>query len=137
MNGYAYMAMTDYPYATAFLNPMPGNPVNIAVAAFDGIMPQEPASDIAAPTQLGDLSARETQLLTALNASTNVYFNYNNQHNCTDFNDVEGTGTLDGAGWNVLACNQLAMPMGNGNNSMFKESTFDYAAYTGKNFIEA
>jgi len=34
MNGYAYMAMTDYPYYSEFLEPMPGYPVNVAAAFF-------------------------------------------------------------------------------------------------------
>jgi hypothetical protein len=51
------------------------------------------------------LSAREQLVLTALLNSANVYFNYSGQINCTDFNDVDATGNLDGAGWNVLACN--------------------------------
>ena len=32
MNGYAYMAMTNYPYESSFLEPMPGNPVNVSCA---------------------------------------------------------------------------------------------------------
>lgn len=37
MNAYVYMAMTNYPYPTNFLLPMPGWPVNVAAAYFDGI----------------------------------------------------------------------------------------------------
>jgi len=44
-------------------------------------------------------------VLKAILDSTNVYYNYTGEMNCTDFNDVDGTGNLDGAGWNVLACN--------------------------------
>jgi lysosomal Pro-X carboxypeptidase len=38
-NGYAYMAMTDYPYESDFLEPMPGFPIVEACKAFDGITP--------------------------------------------------------------------------------------------------
>jgi hypothetical protein len=82
------------------------------------------------------MTERETSLLTALAASTNVYFNStvaefptSGQYLCTDMGDVDGTGSLDGAGWNVLACNQLAMPIGYGDTSMFIPQEFDYVAY--------
>jgi lysosomal Pro-X carboxypeptidase len=35
-NGFTYMAMTNYPYASSFLEPMPGYPVNVSCKAFDG-----------------------------------------------------------------------------------------------------
>ena len=68
--------------------------------------------------------------MTALNASANVYFNYNNQTKCTNTSDTEGTGTLDAGGWDILACNELAMPSSNSKDSMFIEKKFDYDAYT-------
>jgi lysosomal Pro-X carboxypeptidase len=37
MNGYAYMAMTNYPYESSFLEPMPGYPVNVSAAYFDNL----------------------------------------------------------------------------------------------------
>ena len=42
MNGYAYMVMTDYPYESNFLEPMPGWPVKLAATYFDGIPAQKP-----------------------------------------------------------------------------------------------
>jgi len=42
MNGYAYMAMTNYPYPSSFLEPMPGYPVNVSAAFFDDILPAQP-----------------------------------------------------------------------------------------------
>lgn len=37
MNGYLYMAMTDYPYPAFFLEPMPGYPIKEAVVPFKSI----------------------------------------------------------------------------------------------------
>lgn len=33
-NGFVYMAMTDYPYDSSFLEPMPGYPINVSCKAF-------------------------------------------------------------------------------------------------------
>lgn len=65
------------------------------------------------------LTPRELDLQMALANSTNVYFNYTGQYPCTNLSDWEGTGSLDGFGWNILACNQLAMPIGMNEESMF------------------
>jgi len=76
------------------------------------------------------LTERESDLFKALAESTNIYFNYTGQYPCTNLSDWEGTGDLDGYGWNILACNQMAMPIGFPANSMFVETPFDYDAYT-------
>ena len=65
-----------------------------------------------------------------LNAVNVYFFNNSTTPNCTDFSDTDATGDLDGFGWNVLACNQLAMPCSNGVNSMFIAQPFDYDAFT-------
>lgn len=142
------MAMTDYPYPAAFLEPMPGWPIKEAVKPFADIdvladYQRKHAADANKPwytdiigkisghqEEKNGLTDRETQLFKALAQSTNVYFNYTGQYPCTNLSDWEGTGDLDGYGWNILACNQLAMPIGYGPDSMFIEQSFDYDAYT-------
>jgi lysosomal Pro-X carboxypeptidase len=134
-NGYQYMTMTDYPYEANFLEPMPAFPVKVAAAEFNDIpVSEDKAYKVHQKNKFSyetdePMTDRETELLTALAASTNVYFNYTGEYPCTDMGDVEGTGSLDGAGWNVLACNQLAMPIGYGEDSMFIPQSFDYEAY--------
>jgi len=39
-NGFAYMAMTDYPEAANFLNPMPAWPVNVSCEAYQNVTNQ-------------------------------------------------------------------------------------------------
>ncbi len=80
---------------------------------------------------MGGLNPREQLLFSTLLNAVNVYYNNNSTNpNCTDFDDTDGTGSLDGFGWNVLACNQMAMPCSNGPNSMFLAQPFDYDAFT-------
>jgi lysosomal Pro-X carboxypeptidase len=68
--------------------------------------------------------------LTALVGAANIYFNYSGQIPCFDTSNTDGTGTLAAGGWDVLACNQLAMPTSMGKDSMFIEAPFDYDGYT-------
>lgn len=59
--------------------------------------------------------------------TANVYFNSaKEQGYCVNFKDTGATGSLDGDAWNVLQCNQLAMPNSTGDNSMFLKYTYDY-----------
>jgi hypothetical protein len=69
-----------------------------------------------------------------LKNASDVYFNYKNDTEfCYDISDTSGSGTLAAGGWDVLACNQLAMPAGNGlaASSIFvdKDDIFDYDKY--------
>jgi Serine carboxypeptidase S28 len=76
------------------------------------------------------MTEREILLQSALAESTGIYFNYTGTYPCTNLSDWEGTGNLDGFGWNILACNQLAMPVGFNEESMFLPQPFDYDSYT-------
>jgi hypothetical protein len=130
MNGYSYMAMTNYPYASSFLTSMPAWPVNVSCEYFKDI-PAPTAENMARSAELKGLSPREALVFDAMLKSVNVYFFDNSSTpNCTDFSDTDATGDLDGFGWNVLACNQMAMPCSNGPNSMFISQPFDYNAFT-------
>lgn len=121
------MAMTDYPYASNFLNPQPAWPVNASCEAFKDINVTTPQKG---EPNVDPLTDYQREILTAVKAASDIYFNYTGQTNCTNYNDTDATGNLDGAGWNVLACNQLAMPTAMGAKSMFLEEPFDYDAYT-------
>lgn len=118
-NAFLYMAMTDYPYPSSFLQPMPAWPVNASCATYENITTDGKPS-----------LERNVTMLTALKNASDIYFNSSGQISCTDFDDTDATGNLDGAGWNVLACNQLFMPTSMGKNSMFIDDPTDYAANT-------
>lgn len=125
--------MTDYPYPANFLEPMPGYPVCLSTEPFEDIdlntTYYEKYPHLKDQESNG-FSDRELTLMNALANSTGVYFNYTGNYPCTNLSDWEGTGSLDGYGWNILACNQMFMPTGMGNDSMFIPLAIDYDANT-------
>lgn len=105
MNGYSYMAMTNYPYETTFLMHMPGCPVNVACKFFKDFPDPKPSSNTNRQVG-GSLNDTTKSIFKAIYNSTSVYFNHDKKEGfCTDISDTEATGELDGEGWNVLACN--------------------------------
>lgn len=110
---------------------MPAWPVTVSCKYLKDMDP--PTEDSLKRAENG-LSQREKDIFTAILKAVNVYFNGDSPTpECTDFTDTDATGELDGYGWNVLACNQLAMPTCNGPNSMFIDNTpFNYQDYTSK-----
>jgi lysosomal Pro-X carboxypeptidase len=122
------MAMTNYPTPANFLNPQPAWPVNRSCDVYEDIPPTQ---EFESRTPSNGLSDDEKKFLVAINNASNIYYNYTGQAKCVDFSDVEGTGTLDAGGWDVLACNQLAMPVAsNATTSMFPPEEWNYTAYT-------
>lgn len=132
MNGLTYMAMTDYPFESSFLTPMPAWPVNVSCEAFKDIAPLDTLGLEREPvTGDDDLTERQKLVLGGLKKAADVYFNYTGEEKCSDFSDISATGNLgDGGGWDALACNQIAMPMANSNESMFLADKWSYDDYT-------
>lgn len=126
-NGFAYMAMTDYPTPNSFLNPMPAWPVNKSCEVYKDIAP---SSEYERSDPANGLSDDEKKYLKAINDAANIYFNFTGQASCLNTSDGEATGTLAASGWDVLACNQLAMPVSDGPSSMFIQKNFDYSQYS-------
>ena len=114
-SAFVYMAMTDYPYPTSFLNPMPGNPVAHAVDAIELVL-------------VGNNSDWNQML--AMRAGAEVYYNFNNQSSCNDINPNTSAGDLGVLGWNYLACSTLIMPSGSdGVNDMFLPAPWNATEY--------
>jgi len=79
------------------------------------------------------LSDRQKEVFGAIKEAVSTYYNYTGQIKCNNISDQEGTGKLDGYGWNVLACNELIMPLAsNGETDMYLRREFDYEGYAGK-----
>ena len=64
VNGFLYMAMTDYPYSSSFLQPMPAWPVNASCSVFDNYT----------AANISKVPFYEQWAL--LKAASDIYFNY-------------------------------------------------------------
>ena len=108
------MAMVNYPYATSFIFPMPGNPVQHSCEQATNINP-----------------VNDEDYVVALNAAVQVYYNYTGTVTpCYNVSDPD-QGGLDADGWSILACNEMAMPIGqNGVTDMFLPAPWNYQEYT-------
>ena len=71
-NGFAYMAMTNYPTAASFLQPMPAWPVNVSCETYKDIPPTEEVKS----TPSNGLSDDEKKFLMAINNASNTYYNF-------------------------------------------------------------
>jgi len=126
-NAFAYMAMTDYPDAANFLRPMPAWPVNASCEYFKNVPNINDEDKEVYDPKSTALTERQKLVFGALRDAANVYFDYDKALGyCMDGKDTGATGNLAADGWNVLQCNQLAMPNSTGTNSMFIPYTFNY-----------
>jgi lysosomal Pro-X carboxypeptidase len=111
-NALTYMAMTNYPYETNFLQPMPAWPVTVSCS------------------KIQDLDPTDTwELMEGLRDSASVYYNSSGSLTCNQVNQqYEGDLGLDG--WDYLTCTTLMMPFSsNGVNDFFLVAEWDYEGF--------
>jgi lysosomal Pro-X carboxypeptidase len=106
-NAIIYMAMTDYPYPTGFLQPLPAWPVEAACVQV----------------------MKYSNVLTGLAQASGVYYNTTGDQKCFNINEGASAGLGD-ASWNYQACTELVLPVSsNGVNDMFLNQTWDINQY--------
>nr|GMC90388.1 lysosomal Pro-X carboxypeptidase-like [Ipomoea batatas] len=103
---YSYTAMTDYPTASNFLNPLPPYPVKQMCKAIDD-------------------PRHGSNTLEKLYAAVNIFYNYSGEVNCFDLINPPDPYGL--SGWTWQACTEMIMPTdGNRKDSIFPASEWDY-----------
>jgi len=107
------MAMVDYPYETNFVNPLPAWPVKVACERATELDPRN-----------------DSNYLIALQKAASTFYNYEGQMKCLNQTASDSSG-LDASGWNVMACNEMVMPMGStGVSDMFPQAYWNESSYT-------
>lgn len=105
---FTYMAMTDYPYPTNFLMPLPGWPVKAAC---------QPVINRGAVDLLGSVAD-----------AAGVYYNTSGSLTCFDILNTDISPGL-GDAWNYQACTELNLnTASNGVTDMFPPAPFDEQA---------
>lgn len=106
-DAYYTAAMTDYPVAANFVQPLPAYPVKQMCKAIDN-------------------PSGGTSLLSQLYSAVNVFYNYTGGSSCFDLRPTDPHGEDL---WQFQACTEMVMPMADDpKRSMFPYSTFDYKA---------
>lgn len=106
-SAYSYLAMTNYPYPTGFLMPLPGHPIKEVCKKIDSC-------------------PNGTSVLERIFEGISVYYNYTGAVDCFELDDdPHGMN-----GWNWQACTEMVMPMSSSkDSSMFPEYNYSYNAY--------
>ncbi|XP_071044535.1 lysosomal Pro-X carboxypeptidase isoform X2 [Parasteatoda tepidariorum] len=109
---WSYMAMTDYPYPTDFLVPLPANPIKKACQ------------------YLKNVSESDQQLMFDIFKAASIFQNYTGDKTCFDTKQSGGS-SLGVEGWGYQACTEMVMPMcQNGKTDMFDPAPWNFTAYS-------
>ncbi|ETE64189.1 Lysosomal Pro-X carboxypeptidase, partial [Ophiophagus hannah] len=107
-----YVAMVDYPYEAAFLQPLPAWPVKVICKYLKN--PKLP----------------DRLLLQNIFQAVNIYYNYTGHASCLNLTQTT-TKSLGLRGWSYQACTEMVMPMCSDSiNDMFEPQKWDFHAYS-------
>lgn len=107
------LAMTNYPYATNFLVPLPANPVCEACSKIRN-------------TSISD----EKKLLIDIFKAASVFQNYTGESECFNLSQAYGK-SLGDFQWDYQSCTEMVMPMcQNGINDMFEVMVWNFTTYS-------
>ncbi|CAK9187663.1 unnamed protein product [Ilex paraguariensis] len=105
-SAYSYLAMTDYPYPTDFVMPLPGNPIKEVCRKIDSC-------------------PDGTSVLERIFEGISVFYNYTGAVDCFELDD--DPHGMDG--WNWQACTEMIMPLSSSKDtSMFSPYDYNYTS---------
>ncbi|XP_060808087.1 lysosomal Pro-X carboxypeptidase [Amyelois transitella] len=107
---YTSLAMVNYPYPSAFLMPLPANPVRTAC-------------------QYLNKKLQGKELLKAIGKVLEMYTNYDKNNKCVNYKS-DNYGNLDASGWDYQACTEMVMPMCTSDTDMFEANTWNLTKYS-------
>ncbi|GFT13338.1 lysosomal Pro-X carboxypeptidase [Nephila pilipes] len=109
---WGYLAMTDYPYPTSFLNPLPANPI-----------------DVTCKFLIDELVDQET-LVINIAKSANVFHNFTGNVKCNDMNRSGGASLGDQV-WDYQVCTEMVSPeCSTGTTDMFEPKSWDFNEFS-------
>lgn len=109
---WGYLAMTDYPYPTTFLNPLPANPIHVTCKF------------------LIDEYVDEETLVINIAKSANVFHNFTGNVECNDMNKSGGSSLGDEV-WEYQECTEMVSPdCSTGTSDMFEPRLWDFNEFS-------
>lgn len=110
------LAMTDYPYESNFMQPLPAWPIKVVCQ------------------YLTDPNVSDSQLLQNIFQALNVYYNYSGQAECLNISET-ASSSLGISGWSYQSCTEMVMPFcANGVEDMFEPFSWNLKQFSDECF---